>query len=406
MDTKLRTATEEDLPGLAAVISGAFLEDVNDEELARHRLVWEPERTYLVEEADLPVASGAVLSRELSVPGGAIPAAHVTGVGVAATHRRRGLLTQIMTRMLEDVADAGTEPIAVLWASEGSIYGRYGYGLASWNVSYNIATKETALPATPPPGRLRRAVPGEVRETLAKVHDRVRAERPGLSSRPGRWWESLTSDPQSLRRGWTAEHVVLYEADDRVDGYAMWRTKNEWGQHGPSGEVMVTEFASATVDAYIALWQFLLSIDLVRTVKCRHAAIDEPLAHLVTKPDALGTTVGPGLWVRVVDVPGALAARRYLTPVDVVLDVTDAHLPANRGRWRLRGDAQSATCEPTDAAPDLGLDVRELGALYLGGTSLSGLAAAGLVTEHRAGSLAAAAPAFGWSRAPWSHEVF
>lgn len=406
MDMKVRRCSADDLAEVYAMVAGAFLEDLNEEELARGRLTFEPERSYVIDDDGRPVAAGAALTRELSVPGATIPAAHVTGIGVAATHRRRGLLTQIMTNLLEEVAEAGTEPIAVLWASEGSIYGRYGYGLASWNVSYNIATKETALPASTPPGKIRQDVPREIRETLAGVHERVRRERPGVSSRPGRWWENLTADPESLRHGWSSERVAVYEVDGRADGYAMWRTKGGWGEHGAKGEAIVTELVTATVDAYIALWQLLLSIDLVRTVRCRHAAVDEPLPQLVTKPDALGTTAGPGLWVRVVDVPGALAARRYSTPIDVVLDVTDARLPANNGRWRLRGDGDSATCEPTTAEPDLGLDVHELGAAYLGGTSLSGLGAAGLVTEHRAGTLAAASTAFGWHRAPWSHEIF
>lgn len=406
MDLKPRKCTADDLEKVFAMVAGAFLSDPDEGELAGTRLVFEPERTYVIDDDDRPVGAAAAFSRELSVPGATIPAAHVTGVGVAATHRRRGLLTRLMTSLLDDVAAAGTEPVAVLWASEGSIYGRYGYGLASWNLSYNIATKETALPAARPPGTVRQVTPSEIRETLAATHDRVRGERPGVSSRPGRWWESRTTDPESSRHGWSAERCAVYEADGRVDGYVLWRTKNSWGEHGPKGEATVTEFVTATVDAYIALWQLLLSIDLVRAVRCRHAAVDEALPHLVTKPDALGVTAGPGLWVRVVDVPGALAARRYLTPIDVVLDVTDARLPANNGRWRLKGDGDSATCEPTTDEPDLGLDVHELGAAYLGGTSLSALGAAGLVTEHRAGSLTAASTAFGWHRAPWSHEVF
>lgn len=401
----VRKATADDLGTLWAMVSGAFLGDPEDDQIEQGRLVFEPERTYVIDDDGRPVASGAVVSRELSVPGATLPAAHVTGVGVAATHRRRGLLTRIMTAMLEEIA-AGTEPLAVLWASEGSIYGRYGYGMASWNVSYDIATKEITLPAGEPPGRIRQEVPRSVRAELAAVHERVRAERPGVSSRPGRWWEQRTVDPASERRGWSTERAALYEVDGRVDGYALWRTKGGWSRHGPQGEVSVSELVAASVDAYVALWRFLLSIDLVRKVSCRHAAVDEPLPYLVGKPEALGAEAGPGLWVRVIDVPKALAARRYAGPVDVVLEVADTRLPKNAGRWRLIGDRTGATCTATTDEPDLALDVRELGAAYLGGTSLTTLSAAGLVTEHRPGAAAAGAAAFGWDRAPWSHEIF
>ena len=141
-------------------------------------------------------------------------------------------------------------------------------------------------------------------------------------------------------------------------------------------------------------------------MKFSFAAIDDPLPHLISNPNALETHLSPGLWIRLVDVPGAMSARRYSAPVDVVLDVSDGLLPGNAGRWRLVGDSSAAQCDPTDAAPDLTLDVRALGAVYLGGMSMYSLAAAGLITENSPGSLAAAAPAFGWSVAPGSWETF
>jgi predicted acetyltransferase len=161
-----------------------------------------------------------------------------------------------------------------------------------------------------------------------------------------------------------------------------------------------------TGDAYAALWRFLLSIDLTRTVKFSFAALDEPLPHLVSNPSALETHVSPGLWIRIVDLPGALMARRYLAPVDVVVEVSDALLPANAGRWRLIADASVARCESTDTPPDLTLDIRALCSAYLGGVSLHSLAAAGLVTENVPGSLADASAAFGWHTAPASWETF
>ena len=402
----IRTSTAEDFSQLATLISGAFLQDVDEETLDLHRLVTEPERSHVITDGDLIVGTGGVLTRDLTVPGGALPAAHVTAVAVASTHRRRGLLTRIMTAQLEAVRDNGVEPIAVLWASEGAIYGRYGYGLACWQVHYEIPTRETTLSAQSTPGVLRQAIPKDVIDELAQVYERAWIQHPGRSSRDERWWKYHTADPKPWRRGRSAQRAALYDAGDSVDGYAIWRVKPGWSHTGPDGQVDVVEVVAATGEAYAALWQFLLSIDLTRTVDFSFAAIDDPLPHLVSNPNALETHMSPGLWVRVIDLPKALTARRYATAVDVVLDVSDSLLPDNAGRWRLIADAASARCEHTDAEPDLTLDVRSLAAVYLGGVSLHSLAAAGLVVEHAPGSIAAASAAFGWHAAPASWEIF
>ncbi|HEX6232465.1 MAG TPA: GNAT family N-acetyltransferase [Jiangellaceae bacterium] len=405
-DLELRIARDDDFGQLGELLSGAFLDDAHDEVLDVERMVFEPDRTHVVADGDRLVATGGVLTREMSVPGAVVPTAHVTAVGVAATHRRRGLLRRIMTAQLEAIRNRGSEPFAVLWASEDPIYGRFGYGLGAWHVSYKIAKLETSLPGEPAHGRLRQVVPSTSRDELAAVYERVRLSRPGYSSRPGRWWEHLTADPKPRRRGMTALRGVLYEVDGRVDGYALWRVKGGWGDTGPSGEVSVNEVVAESPEAYAALWRFLLSIDLTRTVQYMFGAADEPLAHLVTNASGLAASMSPSLWVRIVDVPAALAARRYAAEIDIVLEVADDLLPDNSGRWHLAGGTSSAKCERTDAMPDLSLDVRTLGAAYLAGTSLLSLAAAGRVTEHRQGALYEASAAFGWHRAPVTLEIF
>lgn len=402
-----RIATDDDFGQLTTLIPSAFLDDREDDEVDLYRMVFEPERTHVIEDEGRLVATGGVFSRELTVPGGVIPAAHVTAVAVAATHRRRGLLTSIMGSMLSAVVDRGDEPIAALWASEGAIYGRFGYGLASWSMQYDIQTRETQVGGAPSAGgRLRQAVPREVADQLVEVFDRVRAVRPGLSSRPGRWWERRLADPKSWRGGMSAERAVLYEQDGELLGYARYRTKSGWNTTGPDGEVKVLEALAETPEAYAALWRYLLSIDLVRSVTYGFAAVDDPLPHLVTNADAVGSSRGPALWVRVVDVPAALSARRYAAPIDVVLEVSDAAFSRNAGRWRLVGDGASVDCAPTQAKPDLALDVRELGSLYLGGVSAGSLAAGGLIDERTPGAAAALSAAFGWHRAPVVVEIF
>ena len=405
-DLELRIARDDDMPALGELISGAFLDDPHEEVLDVERMVFEADRTHVVADGDRLVATGSVLTREMTVPGAVIPAAHVTGVAVAPTHRRRGLLRRVMNAQLEAIKGLGTEPFAVLWASEDPIYGRFGYGAAAWYVEYKIAKAETSLPGEPAHGRFRQVVPSESRGEMAAVYERVRRARPGYSSRPGRWWEHLTADPKERRRGMTALRGVLYEVDGGVEGYALWRVKGGWNDTGPNGEVSIREVVAESPDAYAALWRFLLSIDLTRTVKYMFGAVDEPLPHLVTSPSGLVPSMYPSLWVRIVDVPGALEARRYATQVDLVVEVSDDMLPDNSGRWHLAGDASSAKCERTDAPPDLSLDVRTLGAAFLGGTSLLSLAEAGRVTEHRQGALEEASAAFGWYRAPAAVEIF
>lgn len=405
-DLVLRTATDADYAELEAHIANAFLEDVDEDTADHNRMIFEPGRTQLMTDDERIVGSGLIITRDLSVPGNVIPAAHVTGVAVASTHRRRGVLTALMNAMLTEAHDRGTEPLAVLWASESAIYGRYGYGLASWRVSYEIGSRGiTVGGGTPNGGRLRTAATRDVLDEIVAVFDRVLAQRPGLSSRPGQWWQYLTADPKGWRRGMSAERTVVYEDDGGVRGYARYRLKSGWSESGPDGEVRVTELLAETPEAHAALWRFLTSVDLVRTVKYTHGPVDDPLPHLVNNPDALVGSAGGSLWVRILDVAGALAARRYAAPIDVVLEVTDSTFAGNTGRWRLVADAK-ADVTPTDADADLALDVRALGSLYLGGVSAATLAAGGLVTERTPGSVARLSTAFGWHRAPVTVEIF
>jgi predicted acetyltransferase len=407
---RLRTLESiDDFHAAFGVLRAAFGADFPEDELEGNRLVFETTRSHVIDhDDDGTVAHAGAYTREVTVPGGIVPAAHVTLVGVRPTHRRRGLLTRLMTHQLRKVREGG-EPIAMLWASEGRIYQRFGYGMAAMRHMIGSADRrEVRLTRSVPPeaGRLRDVAPEQARKDLQQVYERVRAEHPGWSSRDEKWWGRRLSDPPGQRQGHTERRALLFEGRDGVDGYALWRRKGDWDDTGPKGVVDVVELVAATTEAYLALWEFLFSVDLARTVRSAFAAADEPLLYLVNEPRALGARVGDSLWVRVVDVPAALSARRYAAPVDVVLEVTDALLPDNAGRWRLTGDASGATCTATTDAADLACDVADLGALYLGGTSLGALVAAGRVRELRPGAVTAAAAAFGWQRQPSALEIF
>lgn len=408
-ETPIRVATAEDWDAISDLLGNVFHHTMSPEERDVEGSVFEPERSLVADDAGTVAGHAAAYTRELTVPGAVLPAAHVTLVGVLPTHRRRGLLTRMMQRQLREIAAAGREPVAVLWASETKIYQRFGYGHAGPRLRMTVTSREVRLPETPPAAgsRMRMVRPLETIPELSKVYEQLRATTTGWSSRDERWWRFVLSDIESQREGATTQYGVLHETADGPTGYAIWRVKGEWNDQGPDAEVRVREVVAADPATYRALWRFLLTIDLARTASVHFAALDEPLQYLVDEPRRLGATVADGLWIRIVDLPRALAARSYAAPVDVVLDVTDPLLTENAGRWRLTADASgSATCTRTDDPADLACTVLELGAAYLGAVPLAALGAAGTVRELRPDALRTASTAFGWHRMPNPTEVF
>jgi predicted acetyltransferase len=415
----IRPGAAEDFAAIAALLRRAFHDNLNPEQEDVERDIFEPARSLVAHDGDEAVGHAAAFTRELTVPGAVLPAAHVTMVGVAATHRRQGLLTRMMHRQLHEIRQAGRESLAVLWASEGRIYPRFGYGMAAHHLMLEIDAREAGLrrdwqlpeaaPAVDVPRaglRLRAGEPAAMRKEMETVYERLRPDRPGWSSRNDAWWRYALVDSEPGRGGYTERRAVIVDGPDGPLGYASWQSKMSWSRYGPDGDIRVTAAMAADPTAYAMLWDFLLNLDLSRTVRFHFAAVDEPLLCLVAEPSRLGAQLSDCLWIRLVDVGTALTQRRYATPVDVVIEVTDPILPDNAGRWRLTADGDGATCVRTDDAADLACDVRELGAAYLGGPTLANLANAGRVRELRPGALIAASTAFGWHRAPSAIEIF
>ena len=403
-DITIEVPRSDEWDAIFSASSAAF--NVDAEDSASERLVFEPERFLVARRDGDIVGTSGIYTRSLAVPGAVVPAAHVTFVSVAPTARRQGILTRFMDRQFLDIRAAG-EPIAVLWASEARIYQRFGYGLAARRLRLSVETREVNLTAdTPDTGRLREGTPTDLRDTIAKLYDQVYPQRPGWSERAPRHVDSRLADHKRNRHGASSLRVLIHEGAQGVDGYALWRVTDTWGGGGPAGEVRVLEVCSATNEAYAALWRFLLTVDLTRSATIWSASVDEPLQFMVNEPRRLNAKLSDALWLRVVDVPGALSARRYATDVDIVIDATDQRIPANAGRWRLTGSTDAAQCQSTVDEPDLWCDVRALGAAYLGGTSWDTLATTGLVRELRPGALARSAAAFGWHRMPSAPEVF
>jgi predicted acetyltransferase len=361
-------------------------------------------------DGDACVGTAGAFSFRMTVPGGApVKAAGITMVSVAATHRRRGVLTSMMRRQLDDIRSWG-EPLAVLTASEPVIYGRFGYGAATQQLRAEIDTSRVRLsvPAGTDDVRLRLAEPDAdaVRDACEALYAQRVPTRPGMMARlPG--WEHLPLlDPESERKGSSPLQCVLAEREGEVVGYVRYSIKPEWDAAGPKGTVELRDLEALDPAAYAALWRFLFGIDLTSTVKTYNRPVDDAWQHLVSDIRRCGLSMRDSLYVRTVDVGAALEARTYQTPVDVVFEVEDAFCPWNEGRWRLSGDAKGASCERTTDPADLALSVRELGSAYLGGVSLASLAAAGRVRELRQGALAEASLGFSSVVAPWLPHGF
>ncbi|WP_030171269.1 GNAT family N-acetyltransferase [Streptomyces sp. NRRL S-813] len=378
------------------------------EERELDRSLTEYDRSLGVWDGRTCVGTAGAFSFRMTVPGGAlVPAAGITMVSVAATHRRRGVLTSMMRRQLDDVRSWG-EPLAVLTASEPAIYGRFGYGAATFQLDAEIDTSRAGLsvPAGTDDVRLRYAAPADVLDACEAVYAALVPGRPGMLARRPGWERAGLLDPESERDGASPLQCVVAERDGEVTGYVRFRTKLGWDVGGHDGTVRLEDLAALDPATDAALWRFLFGIDLTTTLTVRGRPVDDAWQYLVSDIRRCRPRRRDALYLRPVDVGAALAARTYQVPVDVVFEVEDAFCPWNTGRWRLSGDAKGASCERTSDAADLELSVRELGAAYLGGVSLTALAAAGRVRELRAGALAEAAAGFGGAVAPWLPHGF
>ncbi|MFD6111539.1 GNAT family N-acetyltransferase [Streptomyces yangpuensis] len=327
----------------------------------------------------------------LSVPGADLPCPGLTFVCVAPTHRRRGVLTGLMARMMRRAADSG-RPIAALWASEAAIYGRFGYGGATTGATVEIdSTRPLALRIDPDRRPLRLVDPEDAVDVIGPVHEAARAGRPGRPSRsPERWREEwLTEQDEEDEELSPPRIIVLGDPGEPVAGYVIYRTKPEddGGATRTQGLVRVAELEADTPAVAAALWEYVAALDLTGKVSAWGRPADDPLLHFAADRDQVRVTAQfPALWLRLVDVRAALTARSWAAPVELVLEVHDARLPDNAGRFRLKAGPHGATYDHADGAADLALDVRELAACYLGGTRVADLVAAGLVQEHTPGA--------------------
>jgi predicted acetyltransferase len=393
--------TQDEVQAFLESLFGAFHGELHPDDLRLVGATIEPERSLAVRDEGEIVATAGVYTRRMTVPGGEVPVAAVTMVGVRASHRRRGLLTSLMRRQLDDVHEAGREAVAALWASEGAIYGRFGYGLASLAAELQVVVREAHL-REPAEARVRLGSPEDLRTAMVGIYNGTRLQVPGMVHRSSEWWDRRTADFEHDRNGAGPLRAAVIDGE----AYAMYSVKMKFEAKGPAGEVSVRELVAATPEGHAAIWRFLLELDLTRRLVYDLSPSDTPLMHLVTEPQSVSASVGEALWLRVVDVPAALTARSYAMPVELVLEVSDDFCPWNAGRWALSYDGETATCERTSMPAGIELSATELGAAYLGGTTLELLARARRVRELRTGAIATASAAFRSERVPWCPEIF
>jgi predicted acetyltransferase len=333
------------------------------------------------------VAGAAHLPISLTVPGGELPAAAVTSVGVLPTHRRRGILTALMRRQLTDIHEHGA-PLAVLWASEGAIYQRFGYGMATLNATIEAETTRIRFRAPHEArGRVRFVSSDEAQAFLPPIFERVQLQRAGFFSRSAEFWASeIFYDPPHGRRGGGPVLYVVHETDGAADGYAYYRIIQDWDARGPRSTLQLFELQGADAAATRELWAYIFGVDLVATVRARPQPIDAPLLWMVTEPRRLAMTVGDGMWLRLVDVAAALQGRGYAGSDSLVLELRDAVCDWNHGRWALEAGPDGGRVTRTQRSADVALDAGDLAALYLGGTTFAQLLAAGRGEDLTAGA--------------------
>ena len=365
----------------------------DQERIDRFLQYFEQERMHAAFDGEQIVGGAGAHSYDFTVPGGSLPCAGVTVVGVYPTHRRRGALRAMMLAQLADVHERG-EPIAALWASEETIYGRFGYGIASWSCEMTLQRVWSAF-AQPLErrGQVRFVSPEEALEQFPPVWDALRRQRPGVPSRSEAIPEEETANPRRF---------VALDLDGGTQAYAIYRRESGWADGSSSAKLEVQEAVGATPQATAEIWRYLLDVDWTETISAFGLPLDHPLFLLLANSRRARMRTADALWIRLVDIGAALSGRAYAGEGRIVFDVRDAVCPWNEGRWLLE-DGQAAR---TEEAADLALDVGALGSAYLGAVSFVQLRDALRVEELQPGAVDRADGLFAWRPLPWCPEIF
>jgi predicted acetyltransferase len=404
----------------AATMATAFLDQSGDDEHRRWvdvlRLSWDAERRWGARADGRWVGTLGSWDRTLTVPAydgkpADVPADALAMVSVAATHRRRGLLTAMLTDSLRAARERG-DAVSILFAAEWPIYGRFGYAPASISASYTLRPRTPGGSLTPSgDGSVRQVDAEEMRALAPAVFDVARHLRAGNIDRPRQWWDrrfGLGGYPPP-GSGAKVPTNVVHEGRDGPDGFVAWTSGGSFDIDGTTGAIDVVDLCAVGEAAYRDLWAYLTGIDLVGEIRTSAHPPDEPLRWLLHDGRALRQTyAGDGLWLRILDLPAALSARRYAVADRLVFDVVDDDIGGFvGGRFVLEGGPDGARCAPSTVdSADLRVHQRALAAAYLGGFSLHGQAIGGRVDELTPGALRRADAMFATPHAPWCATRF
>ena len=406
MSTEIRNIKKKHLEQFVATIEHAFGTELRASDIPTFERKIDLDRMHAAFEDEEIVGTAGVFPFRLTIPGNVVDAAGVTMVGVLPSHRRRGILRSMMEIQMLD-ARKRSEHVAILWASEESIYQRFGYGFASSQGHINIERERaTFLDDEGPVGRSRMVPTEERLKVLPSIYDRIRKDTPGMYERSQTWWEAHSLyDPEHLRHGASPYFCAVVELDGSPSAYAVYRIKSRWAEDTtPASVVEVHEALATSPAATREMWRYLFGIDLVQRITAYYLPADWPVFLMVPEPRRLRFSSSDSLWLRIVDVEGALADRSYATETVLVLDVIDDFCPWNHACWKL--DTGTGRATRTNEAPDLRMKVNALAGPYLGGFTFSELAAADRIVEVTNGALERADAAFRTSRKPWCPENF
>jgi predicted acetyltransferase len=309
-----------------------------------------------------------------------------------------------MMRALLDACRQRGDAVAYLWATEDTIYGHFGFGLASFTAEIDFPRERSAFHTSfAPPGRVQLVPPITAEELLAPIYERVAVETPGMFARRSMWWQTRILDDPEWRRGSNGDlQCAVLEHEGRPTAYALYRMNSSFERGLQAGSVAVIEAVGDSPEATRAIWRYLLDIDWMARVKASLLPLDHPLLLLLAEPRRLGFSLRDGVWVRLLDIKTALSARSYQPDGSVVIEVFDEFCPWNAGCWRV----SCAGVERTDEAPGLRCDIGGLGSVYLGGFTWTQLARALRVQELIPGAIARADRLFQVTTAPWCPEIF
>jgi predicted acetyltransferase len=405
---ELRQPRPDELRAWVEPTVAAFGEVFTDAEFEHERVLWEPDRFIGAVDGGGWVGTGAAYSFRLTVPDGEIGAAGITGIGVSPSHRRRGILRQIMRWVIDQARERG-EVAAVLWASEGAIYPRFGFGMGTLGTTFEIERSRARFSHPGEPlGRVRIVPRDEAAELFPPVYDVIRVGTPGMITRNDvKWQHDQLDDTEWQRSTNGVKYRAVLEVDGVVRGYAIYRVKAEWDERGPNNMLTVLEVLALDPATERALWEWLFGIDLVGRLKGVRGPMPHPLMLQLTEPRRLGLTVREGLWLRLIDVRAALEARSYGgAGGSLTFELTDAFCPWNAGRWRLDVAGGTPSVSAFEGEPDLSLDTADLATVYLGACTFADLARASRVKECRPGAIAAADALFATASAPWCSTMF